>query len=175
MAFSPDGKVLFSLSDGDDVLRIDDIALGKEITQQKVERARTMASSKDGTMIALAASKGGKLYLWKWRDQKPRELSLPIDRIDRMGFSPDGKMLVAMERFGSMVGVDVANDKVLYRRDYSGSDFTFMGRPVFAPDGKTMAVSLRRVVPRFAAKYSSSIRRRVTCKKPSTPAPSAAP
>jgi WD40 repeat protein len=94
--------------------------------------------------VALASGPNTrKLFLWKWRDQEPREVAVPAHRIDGVGFSPDGKVLAGIEDFGSLFAWEVASGRLLFRQDSSDDEFSFLGKPVFTSDGKTLAVRLR--------------------------------
>jgi WD40 repeat protein len=152
LAFSPDGKLLFSLGSREGILRIEEIASAKELAQKKVPSG-AMEVSKDGGYVALASGPNTrKLFVWKWRDGEPREITLPVHRIDGVSFSPDGKLLAAVENFGSLLAWEVASGQLLFRQDSGDEEFSFLHKPVFTPDGKTLAVLLRPRRSSFAGK-----------------------
>lgn len=155
LAFSPDSKLLFSLGSREGALRVEEIASGKELAQKKFpsDYVNSMTVSRDGAYVALASGPNTrKLFLWKWRDQEPRQIALPAHRIESVGFSADGKLLAAVEDFGSLFVWEVASGRLLFRRDSSEDEFSFWRRPVFTPDGKTLAVRLRPRLSVFRGK-----------------------
>jgi WD40 repeat protein len=145
LAFSPDSKLLFSMSSREGRLRIEEIASAKGLAEKQFARAVTdaMAVSPDGAYVALAGPNSRSLYLWKWRGTEPRQIALPANRLDGVSFSPDGKLLAVVEDFGSLFIWALASDRLLFRHDASAEGWSFLGKPVFAPDGKTLAVRLR--------------------------------
>jgi WD40 repeat protein len=146
LAFSPDNKLLFSLGSRDGVLSVDEIASGKQLAQRVFPRdvGDALAVSGDGAYVAVASGPNTrKLFLWKWREEEPREIAVPAHRVDRISFSPDGKLLVGVENFGSsLFGWEVPSGRLVYRQDASDEEFSFGGRPAFTPDGKALAVLL---------------------------------
>jgi WD40 repeat protein len=147
LVFSPDGTLLFSLSSRDGIFRVEEIASGKELSQRKLHSygAGSLAVSKDGAHVAATAGRNdGQLLLWKWRDEEPRPLKTSAGRrIAHVIFSPDGKLLAAVESFGGMSVLEVPSGRLLWQRESGDDEFSFLGQAVFSPDGKTVAAPLR--------------------------------
>src|SRR5262249_18989980 len=97
LAFSPDGKLLFSLG-GNGVLRVEDIVSGKEVLQRKLPiDYANLAVSADGKFLAISSAVyTSKLFLWQWQGKEPRELKVPEYGAYWISFSPDGKLLATI-------------------------------------------------------------------------------
>jgi WD40 repeat protein len=145
MAFSPDGKLLFSRCPRDGFLHIDDIATGKEVRHLKfpVDDSGSIAVTADGAYLAVATGNhSSKLFLWKWRTDEPQEIELPHGAPTHVSFSQDGKLLatVGPRRSEARLCVcEVPAGRLLYQQASAGK-FSYYGRAVFTPDGKTLAV-----------------------------------
>lgn len=149
LAFSADGKRLFSLTSRG-VLRLEDIASGKELVQKKIPEAkkqpkqklkgddRGLALSADGRVMAFGS--GGKLYSWKWLDDEPREMKGKA--VFRVVLSPDGKRLAGLPQRSRGLHIwDTATGEVVYEREPPEKDFRF-GALAFTPDGKKLLARL---------------------------------
>jgi RNA polymerase sigma factor (sigma-70 family) len=141
VAFSPDGKVLASLTCPCGILRLEDIATGVELLQHKFRgnNLGDLAMSRDGKTLAVVSL---KLYVWKWQGrQAPRELKAPNFRPGWSALSPDGKLLACTNDQGGPVHVwDVATGGIRFLLDVPGKDYRH-SVPIFSPDGKMLAVS----------------------------------
>ena len=143
LAVTPDGKYLLSLGHLG-VLRIEEMATGTELLEQKFPRdnSAALAVSPDGKIAAVwTGPNTRKLYLWEWQEGgEPRELKVPRHGLRDLTFSPDGKALAACGDYEPYVYEwDVATGRLRHEvalRD----DITPFGL-AFHPDGKTMAVS----------------------------------
>lgn len=145
LAFSPDGKHLFSLGDSG-TLRVEEIASGKELLHKVFPRdGGKLALSADGEHLAVASGVNtNKLFLWKWSNEEPRELQVPRYGAYWIRFSADGKLLAAVGYFtGDLRVWEVASRRFLYERQAPDTAYSFFGQPSFTPDGKTLALSLR--------------------------------
>jgi WD40 repeat protein len=143
-AFSPDGKLLFSLTAGG-VMRLEDIASGKELVQKKIPEGkeqpkgkfksedRGVALSLDGRVVAFGS--GGKLYSWKWLDEEPREMKA-AGVVIRGVFSADGKRLAALS-FRDLHVWNTATGELVYERQPPDKQVMF-GALAFTPDGKQL-------------------------------------
>jgi WD40 repeat protein len=143
LALSADGKLLFSLGSSG-MFRVEEIATGKEVLRRKFtsDSPGGIAASPGGKHLAIASGPNSrKLYLWKWRDQEPRELKGFEYGLRGVAFSPDGKLLAAVGEHGGTVRAwTVPVGRLLYQRDFPDKDYYFFGQPAFTPDGKTLAV-----------------------------------
>lgn len=157
-AFFRAGSHLLSIDEVAGVVRVDDIASGKEVEQKTLPFARMelpiMAVSPDGSSLAICAGVRPrqlhtpwddlKLYLWKWRDEKPRPIAklegwpLPLRKI---GFSPDGRLLAGVTQEGEVRVWEAPGGRLLYeqRPSVKGSAYVANGM-TFTPDGKTLAI-----------------------------------
>jgi WD40 repeat protein len=144
LTFSPDGKLLFSLGYSG-VLRIEEIATGKELVQKKFssDYPGGIVSSPDGKYLAIASGPNSrKLYLWKWRDEEPRQLQGPEYGVGGICFSPDGKLLAGIGDHGANLRLwEIPSGRLLVQRGFSDSGY-YLASPAFTPDGKTLAVPL---------------------------------
>ncbi len=143
LAFTPDGKYLISQGSSG-VLRIEEIASGTEILQQKLPRdvMASLVVSPDGKVVAIwTGPNSRKLYLWNWQSgEEPREVKVGERRIRSLAFHPDGKTLAAEGDFEPFVCEwDVATGHLQHQIDLR-DDVTPAGL-AFTPDGKTIAVS----------------------------------
>jgi WD40 repeat protein len=146
LAFSPDSKLLFSLSSREGALRIDEISSGKELSRRKFpsDVISAMALSSDGSYVALASGPNTrKLFVWKWQSEEPRQLEVPGRRVDSISISPDGKLLAGVEQFGTLFVWEVPSGRLLFQQDAAEARYSFLGKAVFTPDGKSLLVPLR--------------------------------
>ena len=147
MAFTPDGKLLVSLGTGG-ILRIEELATGVEILQEKFARdnSPSLALSPDGSTIALATGANtGKFYVWKWQSgEQPRELKASgTDRsYGELAFSPDGQQLaVCLNHVDHPIQIwEVASGKLLHRLVLPEPKRHVRGTLLFSPDGQTLFV-----------------------------------
>jgi WD40 repeat protein len=143
VALSPDGKLLFSLG-YTGLFRVEDIGTGKELLQRKFtsDYPGGIAVSPDGKYLAIASGPNSrKLYLWKWRDEEPRQLKGFEYGMRGVAFSPDGKLLAAVGQHDGAVRVwEVPAGRLLYQKEFPDHDWYFFNQPAFTPDGKSLAV-----------------------------------
>ena len=143
LMFTPDGKFLISLGSSG-ILRIEEIASGTELLQQKFPRDNlaALAVSPDGKTLAVwSGPNTRKLYLWNWQSgDEPREVKLPRQRIRTVTFSCDGKTLAACGDFEPFVDEWVVATGRLRNHIELPEDVT-PGGLAYHPDGNTMAVS----------------------------------
>src|SRR5262249_44407761 len=150
MAFSPDGKLLFSLGQSG-IFRIEDIISGEERVRKKLPPAKAVgrkeleivsgrAISSAGDMLAFTS--GWDLYVWKWADEEPRALRR-MQYVFGVAFSPDGKQLAALYGHPARVRVwDTVTGKLVHDRELSGAKLEGTGRLLFTPDGKMLLADL---------------------------------
>jgi WD40 repeat protein len=147
--FSPDGKILFSLSSREEVLRIEEISSGKELARKEFPKNNqtTVALSNDGTYLGITSGDGdekGKLLFWKWRSEKPVQFEIPHHCPDYVSFSPDGKLFAGVANLDDLLQVwEVPSGRRLYHQKPSERDYVFDGKPAFTPDGKTLVLRIR--------------------------------
>jgi WD40 repeat protein len=147
MAFTPDGKLLVSLGTSG-LLRIDELASGVEILQEKFARDNSpaLALSPDGATIAVSTGANtGKFYLWKWQSGEPPQ-EVKVAGTERtyggLAFSPDGRQLAAsLDHAAHPIQIwEVATGKLLHRLALAEPKAYVHGLLVYASDGQTLAV-----------------------------------
>jgi WD40 repeat protein len=149
MAFAPDGKLLFSVSETG-IFRIEDVASGEERVQIKLPPAKEVgrkdleprgrAIAPDGKILAFTS--GFDLYVWKWADEEPRVLHR-MEHVFGVAFSPDGKQLAALYGHPARVRVwDIATGKLVQERELAGAKLEGAGRLLFTPNGKMLLADL---------------------------------
>jgi WD40 repeat protein len=143
IAYSPDGKLIASVSMNSNVARLWDVDTGKEVRQFTGDgrELKTVAISPDGTKIA-AGGGGSITMMW---DVKTGETVRTFGQEHRPGsgaalvFSPDGKLLATSD--GTVYVYEVATGRDFgegfeLRRGDKAAD-----RLIFSPDGKALVLA----------------------------------
>jgi WD40 repeat protein len=144
MAFTPDGKLLMSMTNNG-ILRIEDIASGVEKLRHQFRRdiSPFLTLSPDGTMLAVIPGVNvRKVFLCSWQTgQEPRELELGPTFAYHVAFSPDGKSVAVCDYVHGTVGLwDVASGGWL--RSMHTSDVKSAPEWLaFSPDGKLLVTT----------------------------------
>jgi WD40 repeat protein len=137
LAFSPDGKLLASRGG---TLRLWDVATGREV--RRINPCFGMASlafSPDGKLLAYGGVNSIVLVNLA-TDKEVRQFTIPGSSFGGLAFAPNGKMLI---------GVNSNWDFTIYSWDVTtGKPFRPLGKRqggmgsiVFAPDGRSMALT----------------------------------
>lgn len=138
VAFSPDGKKLYSTVKDDRFLRSWDVATGQELRRYEGHAGGSlcMALSADGRTLLAGA---GDSCIRLWDTETGKELFAAnghSGRIFNLAFAADGKTLVSAGRDGRLRFWDLAAARELHR---AGDDADFIGFVVFSPDGRFAA------------------------------------
>ncbi|MDE0636019.1 MAG: WD40 repeat domain-containing protein [Candidatus Poribacteria bacterium] len=151
LAYSPDGKILVSICDGDsDAVHLWEATTGKYIqllysVEGEMDSVESIAFSPDGRTLAIGSGTGG-IDLWNMTETE----ALPqyLDGYHRwevlsLAFSQDGALLASCGRDSTVRLWDMETNKHL--RTFIGhKDDVFS--VAFSPDGKTLASSSKEAV-----------------------------
>lgn len=136
-ALSPDGKyVVASMNDGR--IRLHETKGGRVVRELKVggaEKPSAPQFSPDGRFVAFALR--GKTIQWDTVNGKMRQLSEVPQRIHAMSFSPDGKLLLAVDDSARLHDLHSGRILAEFRANISSS----VNAARFSPDGKTILTS----------------------------------
>ena len=141
LSFSPDGKTIVSVTWGGDIC-ISDTITGKPkktFTVRMAANVFNIAFSPDGETVAIG-SRDGNIYLSDLNTGKlNRKLTGHSEDVQRVVFSPDGKMLASSSYLDETVRLwDVHTGE--HRRTLTEHTGDIEGL-AFSPDGKTLASS----------------------------------
>lgn len=144
VAISADASLAFTGA-GDGLLQVWDAATGKELSRCQLgvsHAVRGVAVSPDGALVAAAA--GGKLFFWKWRDERPPDLIPTGGSVLALAFSPDGQLLAeGPNNRPEIILRDTRTRRVKRElRDSTGSRIDVHSL-AFSPDGKSLAATNR--------------------------------
>src|SRR5262249_16001084 len=132
LAFSPDGRLLFSFGRAG-TLRVEEIASKKERLARTFAKfdGQGLAVSRDGEQLAIATSR--QLFLWKWRTEGPVNVT-GLPRVDGMDFAPDGASLAAITRFPNRLHMlEIQSGRVVSHHDFPDTEKSTVWAPRFTP------------------------------------------
>jgi RNA polymerase sigma factor (sigma-70 family) len=140
VSFSPDGKQLAACTTASRVVRVYDVASGKETHALAGGRFRRVAFSPDGKTLA-AGDGNNAVRLWEMPSGKVIQPAEPHDSgVHCIALSPDGKTLAASTTFKTVYLWDMKTGKMLRRLEGHEQGVY----PVtFSPDGKRVASGSR--------------------------------
>lgn len=144
LGFSKDGRLLFSIGNHG-ILRVEEIASGAEILQQKFQGDNTPALnlSPDGKTLAIVSGPNvRKFFLWDWQaGAEPREIKTfsGQDGGGILVFSPDGRHVAWCDSGSEPLHVwEVKSGKLVARLPLPNLDDSWAGSLIFSPDGKKL-------------------------------------
>jgi RNA polymerase sigma factor (sigma-70 family) len=140
-AFAPDGRTLAAVNDYEPIVRLWDVATGREVFPQPGHAGQVNAlavSPADGTVFT--GSHDGTVR--HWDPATGRELGPavrhPSSSVYGLAISPDGQTLIVMGTFGDSIVWSVPERRELRRlKGLRMSGFVF--ELSFSPDGRTVA------------------------------------
>jgi WD40 repeat protein len=136
VAFTPDGKLLFSTGN-DSVIRGWDPATGRQVREARglESGVHALAVSPDGKLLAGAGFRTSDLLLWDTATGKEfRRLGGHRTWVSGVAFAPRGDRLVSGDEAAARVW-DVATGKVLHTFDVKG----YVSTVAYSPDGRLVA------------------------------------
>jgi DNA-binding beta-propeller fold protein YncE len=140
LAFSPDGRFLFSSSYGDYTIRLWDVNDGKELQAVRIEnRPMGMDISPDGTVILLTDASGNVIVLPVSFDKigAPQIIPAQVGHNSSIAVSPNNRMF-ATASFDKFVTIGNMTDKTRLRRIETPEP---MRDVAFSPSGEILAAS----------------------------------
>jgi WD40 repeat protein len=142
VAFSADGRTLVSAAHGDEVIRTWDVRTGRQLREVKRPGARFLGFTPGAQRMVLEEPRVGRgLDLFEVRTgRRVRQFEIGDSTVP--AFSPDGKALATIGRFGEMKLWDVERGtllRVLRKARENGDGYA--GALRFSPDGTHLVVA----------------------------------
>lgn len=154
LAFTPDGKLLVSLS-ALGTLRIEEISNGTELLTHVFPRdvAASLAVSPNGKLIAVDSGPNTeKFFLWAWEsgeEPKPLKTIGKSNGGGTMRFSPDGRLVVWANHGADPIHVwETEQGKLLKRISPTAAEEYFLSSLQFSPDSKFLLAPVERTEKR---------------------------
>lgn len=148
LAFSPDSAVLASGAQDDNVIRVWDVAGGREARQLEGHTGwiRSLAFSPDGSILASGSTDRTIMFWDPATGRQLRTLQGHTDFLGNIAFSPDGATLASASRDGTVRLWDVASGRQRDNFSYTaplnpdGNVPFWLTGVSWSPDGRTLAV-----------------------------------
>jgi WD40 repeat protein/cell division protein FtsL len=144
-AFSPDGRAVLSWSF--DRARVWVWQTGRPAVTLKAKGVRGAAFSPDGRFVVTGSADDGRLRVWEWGKAQPPVLSASAgDFVSLPAFSPDGRTVVAWNRYRDLVtwrwraGRDLRTVETYFAHDVYSFEFSRDGHFLVAVGDKTARV-----------------------------------
>jgi RNA polymerase sigma factor (sigma-70 family) len=138
----PDGRTLVSTG-ADGVIRRWDLKTGREDAEpESYEGRSTAAYSVNGRFVAIGDTRG-RIDLWDGRSAKlVRTLQQEGTAVSHLAFAPDGKLLAAAERSGTVRFCQIPSGRpgAVWQRAPTGGEW-FCNGLQFSPAGRFLCVS----------------------------------
>lgn len=143
LAFSPDGKTLAASEGRLPIVRVWDLATGKEKSRHVHPRLRgervSLRFAPDSRALALVGREGVTLWDLATGANRDADDRAAAESDTPLAFAADGRTLAVAIRNGPAELIDTATGKTLGRLPHGGEALSV----AFAPDGRTLAVGVR--------------------------------
>jgi WD40 repeat protein len=135
VAFSPNGRILASGGGFDHLVKLWDVTAGRQLATLPghQDSVRSVKFTADGKTL-VSGGEDKTIRLWDVASRRQVAQFEQTDSVECVVLSPDGRMLAAGSEGGTVLAWEIATGRE--KGSWKGK------KPVFDPEGKTLAVGL---------------------------------